>query len=96
VFNLTGPSDDPSKLKWMAVDLSPDSVTDLGQDQGSAAEASALLYAATIRRVDIPDATAHRLAAMLRPGTAMIITDKPIDAGTYSPPGFTILTTGDT
>jgi hypothetical protein len=96
VFNLTGPSDDPSKLKWMAVDLSPDSVTDLGQDQGSAAEASALLYAATIRRVDVPDATAHRLAAMLRPGTTMIITDKPIDAGTYSPPGFTILTTGDT
>ena len=95
VFNLTGPSDDSNKLKWMAVDLSPDSVTDLGGDDGTAAQASALLYAATIRRVDVPDATARRLAAMLRPGTTMIITDKPVDPATYSRPGFTIMTTGD-
>lgn len=96
VFNLTGPSDDPAKLKWMAVDLSADAVTDLGQDDAGAAQASALLYAATIRRVDVPEATAHRLAALLRPGTTMVITDKPVGADTYSAPGFTIMTTGDT
>jgi hypothetical protein len=96
VFNLTEPSDDPAKLKWMAVDLSADAVTDLGQDDAGAAQASALLYAATIRRVDVPEATAHRLAALLRPGTTMVITDKPVGADTYSPPGFTIMTTGDT
>jgi hypothetical protein len=96
VFNLTGPSDDPAKLKWMAVDLSADAVIDLGQDDAGAAQASALLYAATIRRVDVPEATAHRLAALLRPGTTMVITDKPVGADTYSAPGFTIMTTGDT
>ena len=96
VFSLTGPSDDPAKLKWMAVDLSADAVTDLGQDDAGAAQASALLYAATIRRVDVPEATAHRLAALLRPGTTMVITDKPVGADTYSAPGFTIMTTGDT
>jgi hypothetical protein len=96
IFNLTGPSDDPSKLKWTAVDLSSDAVTDLGQDNAGAAQASALLYAGTIRRVNVPDATAHRLAAMLRPGTTMVITDKPIDADSYAAPGFTIMTTGDT
>jgi len=95
VFNLTGPSDDPNKLKWMAVDLSPDAVTDLGGDHGTAAQASALLYAATIRRVDVPDATARRLSALLRPGTTMVITDKPVGPATYSRPGFTIMTTGD-
>jgi hypothetical protein len=97
VFNLTGPSDDPAKLKWMAVDLSPGAAKDLGDDDApGAAQASALLYAATIRRVDVPDATAHRLAALLRPGTTMVITDKPVGADTYSAPGFTIMTTGDT
>jgi hypothetical protein len=96
VFNLTGPSDDPAKLKWMAVDLSADAVTDLGQDDAGAEQASALLYAATIRRADIPERTAHRLAALLRPGTTMVITDKPVGADTYSAPGFTIMTTGDT
>jgi hypothetical protein len=96
IFNLTGPSEDPSKLKWMAVDLGSDAVTDLGQDDASAAQASALLFAATIRRVDVPDATARRLAAMLRPGTTMVITDNPVDADTYAAPGFTIMTTGDT
>src|SRR5262249_11103249 len=95
VFNLTGPSDDPNKLKWMAVDLSPDAVIDLGGDQGRAVQASALLHAATLRRVDVPDATAHRLAAMLRPETTMVITDNPIDTATYSRPGFAIMTTGD-
>lgn len=95
VFNLTGPSDDPAKLKWMAVDLSPGTVTDLGEDDAGAAQASALLYAATIHRVDVSDATAHRLAALLHPGTTMVITDKPVGADTYSAPGFTIMTTGD-
>src|SRR4249920_3908731 len=28
IFNLSGPSDDPSKLRWMAVDLNADNVTD--------------------------------------------------------------------
>ena len=66
------------------------------EDDAGAAQASALLYAATIRRVDVPEATAHRLAALLRPGTTMVITDKPVGADTYSAPGFTIMTTGDT
>jgi hypothetical protein len=95
VFNLTGPSDDPSKLKWMAVDLGADAVTDLGQDNGTPAEASALLYAATIRRVDVPEATAHRLASLLRPGSTMVITDKPANAESYSAPGFTIMIGAD-
>ncbi len=95
VFNLTGPSDDPSKLKWMAVDLGAGAVTDLGQDNAPPTEASALLYAATIRRVDVPEATAHRLAALLRPGSNMVITDKPANADSYSAPGFTIMTGAD-
>ncbi len=95
VFSLTGPSDDPSKFKWMALDLSADAVIDFGGDDASAAQASALLFAATIRRVDVPDATAHRLAAMLRPGATMVITDKAIDANTFAAPGFTIMTAGD-
>jgi hypothetical protein len=96
VFNLTGPSDDPTKLKWMAVDLSADAVNDLGQNDAGAARASALLFAATMRRIDVPETTAHRLAALLRPGTTLVITDKPVDSNTYSAPGFTIMTTGDT
>ena len=68
VFNLTGPSDDPAKLKWMAIDLSSDAVTDLDQNEsGAAAQASALLFAATMRRIDVPEATAHRLAGLQRP-----------------------------
>jgi len=97
VFNLTGPSDDPAKLKWMAIDLSSDAVTDLDQNEsGAAPQASALLFAATMRRIDVPEATAHRLAGLQRPGTTLVITDKPVDPNTYSAPGFTIMTTGDT
>jgi len=92
VFNLTGPSDDPSKLKWMAIDLGADAVTDLGQDNATPGEASALLYAATMRRVDVPEATARRWAALLRPGTTLVITDKPASGESYSAPGFTIMT----
>jgi hypothetical protein len=95
VFNLTGPSDDPAKLRWMAVDLDADAVTDLGQDNGTPGEASALLYAATVRRVDVPEATAHRLAGLLRPGSTMVITDKPANAESHSAPGFTIMTGED-
>ena len=95
VFNLTGPSDDPTKLKWMAIDLGADAVTDLGQDNGTSAEASALLYAATMGRVDVPEATARRWAALLRPGATLVITDKPANAESYSAPGFTIMTGAD-
>ena len=77
-------------------DLSADAVNDLGQNDAGAAQASALLFAATMRRIDVPEATAHRLAALLRPGTTLVITDKPVDSNTYSAPGFTIMTTGDT
>lgn len=95
VFNLTGPSDDPGKLRWMAIDLEADAVTDLGQDDGTPAEASALLYAATMRRIDVPEATARRWAALLRPGTTLVITDKPANAESYAAPGFTIMTGDD-
>jgi L,D-transpeptidase catalytic domain len=95
VFNLTGPSDDPTKLKWMAIDLGTDAVTDLGQDNGTPAQASALLYAATMGRIDVPEATARRWAALLRPGTTLVITDRPANAESYSAPGFTIMTGGD-
>jgi L,D-transpeptidase catalytic domain len=93
VFSLIGPSDDPTKLKWMAVDLGADAFTDFGQDTAGAAQASALLFAAAIRRVDVPEATAHRLVGLLRP---VVITDKTVDPNTYSAPGFTIMTTDDT
>ena len=89
---MTGPSDDPAKLKWMAIDLEADAVTDLGQDNGTPAEASALLYAATMGRIDVPEATARRWSALLRPGTTLVITDKPATAESYSAPGFTIMT----
>jgi hypothetical protein len=95
VFNLTGPSDDPSKLKWMAVDLGANAFTDLGQDNGNAAQVSALIYAATMGRIDVPEATARRWAALLRPGTTLVITDKPASAESYSAPGFTIMTGAD-
>jgi hypothetical protein len=95
VFNLTGPSDNPGKLKWMAVDMGADAVTDLGQDNGTPAQASALLYAATMGRIDVPEATARRWAALLRPGTTLVITDKPASGESYSAPGFTIMTGAD-
>jgi hypothetical protein len=76
----------------MAIDLEADAVTDLGQDNGTPAQASALLYAATMGRVDVPEATARRWAALLRPGTTLVITDKPANAESYSAPRFTIMT----
>jgi hypothetical protein len=91
-FTLTGPTEDPAKLKWMAVDLTPGTATDLSADQANPAQASALLYAATMGRITIPDATAHRLAALLHAGTTLVVTDKPVDAETHSAPGFTIMT----
>jgi hypothetical protein len=59
------------------------------------AEASALLYAATMGGVDVPEATARRWAALIRPGTTLVITDKPANAESYSAPGFTIMTGAD-
>jgi hypothetical protein len=91
-FTLTGPSDDPTKLKWMAIDLTPGTATDLQTDQANAAQASALLYAATMGRITIPDSAAHRFAALLHAGTTLVVTDKPVDAETRSAPGFTIMT----
>ena len=81
----------------MAIEFSSEAVTDVDQnDAGSAAQASAPLFAATMRCIDVPKATAHRLAGLQRPGTTLVITDKPVDPNTYSAPGFTIMTTGDT
>jgi hypothetical protein len=64
VFNLTGPSDDPAKMRWMAVGLEKQ-VDKSGKSL--VAEESALLVAFTIHRVNIPDNAAHRLAGLLHP-----------------------------
>jgi hypothetical protein len=95
VFNLTGPSDDPGKLKWMAIDLEADAVTDLGQDNGTPAEASALLW----RRHDAPGrrsgSNRTALGSPVAPRDDLVITDKPANAESYSAPGFTIMTGDD-
>jgi hypothetical protein len=46
-------------------------------------------------RIDVPEATARRWAALLRPGTTLVITDKPASGESYAAPGFTIMTGGD-
>ena len=93
VFNLTGPSDDPAKMRWMTVDL--EKQVDAAASP-CAAQASALLDAFTIQRVDVPDATAHRLTGLLHPGATMIITDRPDDPAHRTGPGFTIMAQDDT
>ena len=92
VFNLTGASDDLAKMRWMAVEVERQ-VDDKGKSV--AAQASALLAAFTIHRVDIPDGTAHRLTEMLHPGATMIITDQPDDPARRTDPGFTIMAQDD-
>ncbi len=94
VFNLNGPSNDPAKLRWTALNLDGDAT--LNGNPANAAAASALLFAATIRRVDVPPATAQRLAGLLHPGATMVITDRPTDAPTSPGPGFTIMATDET
>jgi hypothetical protein len=94
IFNLTGPSDDPAKMRWMTVDLDKD--VDLGGKPVDPAKASALLFAFTIRRIDVPDATAHRLSGLLHPGSTMVITDRPDDPAHRTEPGFTIMAQDDT
>ena len=84
VFNLTGPSNDPAKMQWMAVEVEKQ-VDSSGKSV--AVQASALLAAFTIHRVDIPDATAHRLTGMLHPGATMIITA----ARTIARPAFSVV-----
>jgi hypothetical protein len=54
-------------------------------------QASELLLALTIRRIDVPDATAHRLSGLLHPGATMVITDHPDDPALRTEPGFTII-----
>jgi len=93
VFNLVGPSDDPAKMRWMAVEVEKQVDT---SGKSVAVQASALLAAFTIHRVDIPDATAHRLAGLLHPGATMIITDQPDDPARRTDPGFTIMAQDDT
>ena len=94
VFNLVGPSNDPAKLRWSALNLDGDA--SFSGQPANAAMASALLFDATIRRIDVPDATAHRLSSLLHPGATMMITDKPVDLTTSTSPGFTIMTTDET
>jgi len=94
VFNLAGTSNDPAKLKWTAINLSGDA--NLSGQPVNPALASALMVEATIRRVDIPPATAQRLAGLLHPGATMKITDLPVDAATSTGPGFTIMATDET
>ena len=93
VFNLTGASDDLAKMRWMAIEVENQVDT---SGKSVAVQASALLAAFTIHRVDIPDGTAHRLTGMLHPGATMIITDQPDDPSRRTDPGFTIMAQDDT
>jgi len=82
-FTLTGPDANPAHLRWLAVGLSA------GIDQRFA---SALLASETINRIDMPPDVAHRMTAMLHPGSTMVVTDQPSTQETRTEPGFTILT----
>ena len=93
MFNLTGPSDDPAKMRWMTVDL--EKQVGLGGRPVDAAKASALLFAFTVRRIDVPPATAHRLTELLHPGATLLITDRPDDPAHRTDPGFTIMAQDD-
>jgi hypothetical protein len=93
VFSLVGPSDDPAKMQWMAVEVEKQVDT---SGKSVASQASALLAAFTINRVVIPDTTAHRLTGMLHPGATMIITDQREDPARRTDPGFTIMAQDDT
>jgi hypothetical protein len=92
-FNLTGPSDDPAHMRWMTIDLEKQAGVSAPAD---AAQASALLYAFTVKRIEVPDATAHRLTGLLHPGATMIITDRADDPTHRTDPGFTIMAEDDT
>ena len=94
VFNLTGPSDDSAKMRWMTVDL--EKQVGLGGQPVDAAQLSALLFAFTVGRIDLEPATAHRLTELLHPGTTLLITDRPDDPAHRTDPGFTILAQDDT
>ena len=94
VFALTGQSDNPTDLKWMAVDLNKD--INLQGKPVDPAQESALLLGAIIRRVDVPSATAHRLSGLLHAGATMVITDERSDDAARTGPGFTIMTQDDT
>jgi hypothetical protein len=89
IFNLTGPSDDPSRMRWMTVGL--EKQVDLSGKPVDPIQASELLLALTIRRIDVPDATAHRLSGLLHPSATMVITDHPDDPALRTDPGFTII-----
>ena len=94
IFVLTGPSDGQANLKWMAVD--PNKDVNLQNKSIDASQESALLLAGIIRRVNVPEGTAHRLSGLLHPGATMVITDEPSDDAARTGPGFTILAQDDT
>ena len=92
-FNLTGSSDDPARMRWMTVDLARHAGANVAP--ADAAQASALLYAFTFKRIDMPAATAQRLAGLLHPGATILVTDRPDNPAHRTGPGFTIMAEDD-
>ena len=92
-FNLTGASDDPAHMRWMTVDLEKHAGPPVAPAE--AAQASALLYAFTFKRIEIPEATAHRLTELLHPGATIVVTDGKDDPAHRTNPGFAIMVEDD-